>query len=62
MSKPLSPEQLAYLRSLRDGGPRKGSARGLIARSLVAYRWGQDPTMGYTLTPKGRRVLDEADK
>lgn len=59
MTKPLTADQLDYLVYLRDGGNCKGRPHGLLTRSCIAYKWGQNASMGYNLTPKGRRLLEE---
>jgi hypothetical protein len=61
MSKPLSRAQLDYLRYI--GGALAVpcmSPRGLVGRGCLSYRWGSDPSFGYRLTPKGRRLLEES--
>ena len=35
---------------------RTGTARGLVQRGLLCYRWGNDPSFGYNLTPLGITV------
>jgi hypothetical protein len=36
----------------------KGSPRGLVQRGLLAFRWGNNASMGYITTLKGAKVRD----
>jgi hypothetical protein len=36
----------------------KGNRRGLVARGLFRYRWGNDPSFGYVTTPLGLAVRE----
>lgn len=61
MTKPLTQEQVnALLDERGDLVIRKKNYRGLVARGLLAYRWGQSASMGYVITAKGLRYLKEA--
>lgn len=60
MLKPLNHAQADFLRHVAGAAPVPGmTSRGLVSRGLLAYKWGRDPSFGYTLTAKGRRVLEE---
>ena len=54
----LTPAQAAYLKSMRDGGSG-GRPHGLVAKGLLAYRWGCSPSFGYTMTNAGRKALEQ---
>lgn len=58
MGKPLTQDQLTYLRFLCGLGPRGGSARGLVARSLLRHRWGSSASYGYIVTPAGEKAAE----
>lgn len=65
MSAPLSVRQLNALEHERDGflSPMRVQEgrqyAGLVRRNLLMYRWGNTNAMGYSLTAKGRAVLEK---
>lgn len=60
MANPLTHEQYNALRheagSIVPAGERMNH-RGLVQRGLLAYRWGNNASMGYVMTNEGKRTL-----
>ena len=57
MTKAISDAQALFIRT----NGFEGSARGLVARGLVTYRWGCDPSFGYKVLPAGLAALAAYD-
>jgi hypothetical protein len=57
----MTPKQIAASLSQAErdyliGRYSMTTTRGLIQRKLLAYRWGNDPSFGYSITPLGQKV------
>lgn len=53
----LSGNQINYILSFYGEASTYGSPRGLVARGLLSYTWGNDPSMGYVKTNLGLKVF-----